>query len=125
MFPIIFCRPQVLYLCWYEAIFRCEIAQEFHEIPFVPNRLGGMGIIGIMKESGFECETTANWPHAAMIVEQRQHLLPNEEEVQQLVDQVKSQRISRSKESANSLAENTQLISEIFVPGSRMLLRIG
>ena len=72
------------------------------EILALPNRLGGMGIVDLMKESGFEYEAskTISAPHAALIVQQSLHLLPNEDEVKQRVNNVKSERLARSKDSA-------------------------
>ena len=55
-----------------------------------------------MKESGFgyEASKTISAPHTALIVQQSLHLLPNEDEVKQLVNNVKSERLARSKDSA-------------------------
>ena len=73
------------------SLFGCEVSQEMREILALPNRLGGMGIVDLMKESGFEYEAskTISAPHAALIVQQSLHLLPNEDEVKQLVNNVK------------------------------------
>ena len=67
-----------------------------------------MGIVDLMKESGFEYEAskTISAPHAALIVQQSLHLLPNEDEVKQLVNNVKSERLERSKDSAILVYQN-------------------
>ena len=74
------------------SLFGCEVSQEMREIWALPNRLGGMGIVNLMKESGFEYEAlkTISALHAALIVQQSLHLFPNDDEVKQLVNNVKS-----------------------------------
>ena len=73
------------------------------EILALPNRLSGIGIVELMKESGFEYEAskTISALYAHLVVQQSLHLLPNEDEVKQLISNVKAQRLARSKDSDN------------------------
>ena len=58
-------------------LFGCEVPQEMREILALPNRLGGMSIVDLMKESGFEYEASKSISasHAALIVQKSLRLL--------------------------------------------------